>query len=505
MTTNRRKQFVVLALIIASFCSVCFWINQPQTVMADSQRQLAMGQTHQLFNRVKVPYLRNDYSAAYKTWKTDAGDDTLLIGSDGGWSYASRSDERLIPAIKVALQRLSRVDPTHLPACDRRLLNLMEPRLRSRLNIFQQRVARQLNPDAHDSGAVNEATAGPFKVRMVIDPNKNRLSAVTKRLTGAPLTPDQLLGIAAVERDRLSQELRRLEARVIDLGLAPSLDEYAAHPDHFATDSNAILDAYIAISSGLSPYFRDDFYAYDVSDVDTVIETKSHSMMARGAYYQKANQVILYHDRDVFDLKSLGFLAVHEYFPGHHFEHEVKPVTGVCPYETGGSFSVEAWSTYTEYLADKAGVFDDPGQRLGWLDYRLVRVGRIYIDIRQLEDDLSKEELRAVWEGVMPGRLHDIFDSEYERIFSSKPYLRRFRHHHLNYLLGYQTIEATKARVQTTLGDQFDAKKFHHLLLTGSHLDAEKFYDNVIAGMDADGAYPFHHKDLGAVIARHNH
>ncbi|MGJ8558626.1 MAG: DUF885 family protein [Litorimonas sp.] len=327
------------------------------------------------------------------------------------------------------------------------------------------------------------------------------MSAITETLTGASLSPNQLLEIAQAELDVLQQDLHHLEVSLIRLNLAESLDDYAARDEFYAVNSDEILEQYKSLRPVLRQSFLDKFYPYDVANVETLIITQSHRMMARGAYDPRRNRVYLYHDRDVFDLKGLGFLAVHEYFPGHHFEHQIKPAVGVCPHERARPFSVEAWSTYAEYLADEVGFFDDPARRLGWLDYRLIRVGRIFIDVRELEEGLSKEELRHVWNSVLPTRLHDVFDQEYERVFSPKSHSRQLRYQHLHYLLGYQTIQAIKTRLQDALGDDFDEKKFHHLLLTGTNLDAGVMYESMKAGLEVEGDYPFYHEPMSPLVS----
>lgn len=503
---HKRKHIAAFILFITVLCLALLLVSHQRQGQAE-QQQRAIDKTYQLFDAVKGAYLGQEYSATYRVRQPQGN---VIEGGDGLISVR-RPDEELIPALEIALQALAKVNPDNLLGCDRRLFFSMEPELSRRVGVFRKRVerqsdkrtraARQLFDEARRIDSAKDTDVRTLKFQKPLSRREQALSAITETLTGAPLSPNQLLEIAQAELDVLQQDLQRLEVSLIRLNLAESLDEYAARDEFFAVNSDEILEQYKALRPILRQSFLDRFYSYDVAEVETLIKTQSHRMMARGAYDPRRSRVYLYHDRDVFDLKGLGFLAVHEYFPGHHFEHQIKPAVGLCPHETARPFSVEAWSTYAEYLADEVGFFDDPARRLGWLDYRLIRVGRIFIDVRELEEGLSKEELRQVWNNVLPRRLHDVFDQEYERVFSPKSHFRRLRYQHLHYLLGYQTIQATKIRLQDVLGDDFDERKFHHILLTGANSDVGVMYESVKAGMEVEGGYPFYHEPMSPLVS----
>jgi hypothetical protein len=511
MMTHRRKHIAVFVLLIAVLCLATLFVSHQRQLKAEQQRQSAIAMTYKLFNAVKDGYSGDEYSSRYQVRRPDESHEPRILKRREMFVSVRRPDAELIPAIETALQTLAAIDPDNLLGCDRRYFFAMESALRRRLEFFHQRVesqqgektrgAEQLFDEVRRIDLAN-ADVNALKPQKPPNLHEQRLFAVTDKLTGTQLSSKQLLEIAEAELDLLRQDLQHLEANVRRLNLAESLDEYAAKDEFYTARSGEILDQYKTLGPILRQSFFDEFYPYDVARVETFVKTQSHKIMARGSYTptSKGGRVDLYHDRDVFDLKSLGFLTVHEYFPGHHFEHKVKSTVGVCPDEKASLFSSEAWSTYAEYLADEVGFFDDPARRLGWLDYRLIRVGRIFIDIREFEEGLSKEELRYVWNSVLPTRLHHVFDQEYERVLSPKSEFRRFRYQHLHYLLGYQTIQATKTRLQDTLGDDFDERKFHHILLTGRHSDAEVLYEKMKAGLEVEGDYPFDHDDRRPLV-----
>lgn len=498
-----RKRAIAATGIVGVMGVVLLTGRGYETWRANQQTLQAAAASHTAFNSVKSAYIAQDYEVSERVWLGNDGLPSSEKMSDR-LTFKRRPDALLMPRIDAALTQLGRVNPDHLMGCDVRFYHIMDADLQDRLRKGRARddKARQPRPEAQVRAAPvktdgGDAKAEMFELARVIqtgsrnDMSAHSIAAVTTRLTGSPLSLEQLLELAATEQRVVDAELAQLEADIIAQGTAKSLDEFAAQPDLYAVTDNDILAAYEPLGALLRQSLQNRFYAYDVPPAKTVIVTKPHGMRARGAYMARDQRVILFHDRARFDLKSLGFLAVHEDFPGHHFDHELRPLAGVCPDEPARTFSVEAWSTYAEYLADDAGFFDDPVRRLGWLDYRLIRVARINMDARQLQGVTSKDALRDIWARALPPRLHDLFDQEYERVFTSKRRLKRFRHQHLGYLLGSHTIMATKSRLQAELGDEFDEKKFHHILLTGTNADVAVLYGMMKAGLAVPGDYPF--------------
>ncbi|MEY2436417.1 MAG: hypothetical protein QOF97_1253 [Acidimicrobiaceae bacterium] len=75
----------------------------------------------------------------------------------------------------------------------------------------------------------------------------------------------------------------------------------------------------------------------------------------------------------------------HEAVPGHHLQiGRVKVLAGLCRYRRNTFVSAhgEGWALYAERLMDELGAYaDDPGGRLGFLSFQMLRAARVVIDI----------------------------------------------------------------------------------------------------------------------------
>ena len=159
-------------------------------------------------------------------------------------------------------------------------------------------------------------------------------------------------------------------------------------------------------------------------------------------------------------------LAVHEIMPGHHQQlaMEREPVCSRGPISTPTAF-LEGWASYAEILAEEKGLFAAPDQRLGWLDYRLIRAMRIVMDTARIEGALTEAEAMALWESSMPRRLHALYPREWARINRGP--------HHLSYILGADAIITAKAHVKAELKEGFNEAEFHQALLSSMHRSLE--------------------------------
>ena len=151
-------------------------------------------------------------------------------------------------------------------------------------------------------------------------------------------------------------------------------------------------------------------------------------------------------------------LVYHEAVPGHHFQISIQQeAQGLPPYRrsrvfSSGSAFIEGWALYAEQLAAENGWYDgDPAGRLGQLSDALFRARRLVVDTglhsmkwtRQQAIDYGISATEVDRYVVWPGQA-------------------------CAYMIGRLKIEALRDKAKAALGDKFDIKKFHNLvLLTG--------------------------------------
>jgi uncharacterized protein (DUF885 family) len=205
---------------------------------------------------------------------------------------------------------------------------------------------------------------------------------------GAPLDPETAhrQGLAATGRaqalvDTLlrSQGLSKgnVEARLRDLAQDPRW----LYPDSDVGRDRAVADMNARVAA-LRPRLPEAFgdlpiataLAYRMSPADEAAGRAGYREAPTrgrpGAYYVDLKSI---RARPAWTLPSVAF---HEVIPGHLLQLGLEPVPAVA---AGAYF--EAWGIYAEQLAFHLGAYrDDPLAEIGYLQWRLFRLGRIVID-----------------------------------------------------------------------------------------------------------------------------
>jgi uncharacterized protein (DUF885 family) len=159
-----------------------------------------------------------------------------------------------------------------------------------------------------------------------------------------------------------------------------------------------------------------------------------------------------------FQISEMRTLVYHEAVPGHHFQIAIQQeAQGLPPYRRSrvfgsGSAFVEGWALYAEQLAAENGWYDgDPAGRLGQLSDALFRARRLVVDTGLHSMKWTRQQ--AIDYGISP--------TEVDRyvVWPGQA---------CSYMIGRLKIEALRDKAKAALGDKFDIKKFHNLvLLTG--------------------------------------
>ena len=284
-----------------------------------------------------------------------------------------------------------------------------------------------------------------------------------REFTGRPVSFEEVKAVGNAEYDAVQTELKALQGQILaDFNL--SLDEFAVHEDNFSTSESDILKRMSATLKDIEEKFEalGDFDFAPVPKGAVQAEQGYGPRYAIAGYIKNDNAMRLYWAYGRYNHIYDTMLAVHEIMPGHHLQMsmETRRACGKGPI-SAPTHILEGWATYAEHLADERGLFDAPDQRLGWLDYRLVRAMRIIMDTARIEQNLTEEQAWELWQDKMPRRLDDDFPREWARINSSP--------HHLSYIFGSQAIMNARQTLRQKLGSDFDERDFHAAFLNAHH------------------------------------
>ena len=291
------------------------------------------------------------------------------------------------------------------------------------------------------------------------------------------LTPDEIhqLGLDIVatstaEMDTLLKSMGKTKGSVGQRihALAKEPSQLYANTETGKAALLADLNAHVAKVSALLPEYFGVLpkAALDIKRVPPEIEQG-----APGGYYQSpaldGSRAGAYYinlrntaERPKFDLPTLTH---HEGIPGHHFQIAVAQESRSLPLARsallGFSGYIEGWALYAEGVADEIGLYkDDPTGRLGYLKAATFRAARLVVDTGIHSKKWTREQAIKY--------MVDTLGDERSGVATEVDRYCVWPGQATAYMVGREAIKRLRTRAQTELGDRFDLKKFHDVVLT---------------------------------------
>ena len=294
--------------------------------------------------------------------------------------------------------------------------------------------------------------------------------------TTTDLTADEIhnLGLQMVEE--IQSEIKRIlsdEGYDVNRPLADLFVELNNDPRFLFEDSDkgreAILEEYRRINDEtyamLPDYFNELPKAKVVVKRVPIFSEKS----AAGGYYQGSSldgsrpaawYANLY-DINATQTFKMPALSFHEAVPGHHLqialnqENQNQTLWNKFGYRTS-AFS-EGWALYAERLAVEAGLIKDPYEMIGSLQSELFRAARLVVDTGLHSKKWTREEA-IIYMMDNAGEVRSESESEIERYIV-------WPGQATSYMIGRIKIMELRERARTELGNRFNIKDFHSVVL----------------------------------------
>ncbi|WP_431928203.1 DUF885 domain-containing protein [Amycolatopsis tucumanensis] len=157
--------------------------------------------------------------------------------------------------------------------------------------------------------------------------------------------------------------------------------------------------------------------------------------------------------------------AFHEAIPGHHFQLSTALTLTELPLlRRIGDFNAyaEGWGLYSERLAAEMGLYSDDVALLGMLTMDSMRAGRLVVDTGLHAKGWSRQQAVDYLREHTPMPQVEI-ESEVDRYIA-------YPGQALAYMVGRLEIQRVRARAEQALGERFDIRAFHDLVLGGGAL-----------------------------------
>jgi uncharacterized protein (DUF885 family) len=182
---------------------------------------------------------------------------------------------------------------------------------------------------------------------------------------------------------------------------------------------------------------------------------------------------------------GMEWLVAHEAVPGHHLQIARAVELGALPkFRRSGGYTVysEGWATYAETLGFDLGLYKDPASRFGHLQWQAFRAARLVVDTGLHALGWSREQAIAFMV-ERTGENVDAVSSEVDRYLSDPGQA-------LAYMIGQLKIIELRDRAKRVLGERFDIRQFHKVVLDQGEVPLpllERAVDGWIAGAAAAG------------------
>ncbi len=329
--------------------------------------------------------------------------------------------------------------------------------------------------------------------------------SLVRHHTGSALSPDDIheLGRSEVARIR-----RRMEDEIAASGFDGDFSAYQAHlrtdPQYYAANAEDLMEKAALLAKRIDDEMPSLFatlprLTYGVRPVPDEIAPR----YTTGRYWtgspedgKAGGYMVNTYALDQRPLYELPALTLHEAVPGHHHQIALSQELDDLP-EFRRRFQptafVEGWALYAESLGEEIDFYRTPAERFGRLSYEMWRACRLVADTGIHWKGWSVDEARACFDDNTALSPLNI-TTELERYVA-------WPGQALAYKVGELEFKRLREKAEAGLGDSFDRRHFHDVLLTPGALPFDLVEANVDAWMaaveNAEGLTDAPHREGG--------
>ena len=160
-------------------------------------------------------------------------------------------------------------------------------------------------------------------------------------------------------------------------------------------------------------------------------------------------------------LYALPALTLHEAVPGHHLQHAInEELEDIPDFRRQYYISAygEGWALYCEYLGEEMGMYSTPAEWFGRYTYEMWRACRLVVDVGIHQKGWSRQQAVDFLAENTALSLHEV-NTEIDRYIG-------WPGQALSYKMGELKIKQLRATAEEKLGDEFDIRAFHNMLLS---------------------------------------
>ncbi|ALS34149.1 hypothetical protein PTRA_a3142 [Pseudoalteromonas translucida KMM 520] len=294
-----------------------------------------------------------------------------------------------------------------------------------------------------------------------------------KRTTTTDLTAKEIHAIGLAEVARIHDEMRAIKDKVGFKGdLAAFMQFMKTDKQFYLPNTDAAKEQYISQATDLINNMKsrlDELFIVKPKADMIVKRVEAFREKAAGkAFYQQpapdgSRPGVYYanlYDMEAMPTYQMEALTYHEGIPGHHMQIAIsQELEGVPKFRKFGGYTayIEGWGLYSELVPKEMGLYEDPYSDFGRLSMELWRAARLVVDTgihamqwnrQQGIDYYVNNTPNATSDGVKMVERHIVMPSQATA-----------------YKVGMLKILELRENAKQQLGDKFDIRQFHDVVL----------------------------------------